>query len=175
MYRRLKNLLGVSLIILAIVLSQLPMGAVQAVTTPEQGAEQETNGETSGEDVDANGADTNNSDVTDGTSTDGEDVNESGSNSDSNNETSDDTDSLENQPAVVDDGESETSGTGTTKAEYTVEFDYGFEGLNGITQKLVQEGTPINKVVADDEWKISVDGGSEVIDKSKTYTIKGHE
>lgn len=39
MYRRLKNLLGVSLIILAIVLSQLPMGAVQADTTSQEGVE----------------------------------------------------------------------------------------------------------------------------------------
>ena len=49
MYRRLKNLLGVSLIILAIVLSQLPMGAVQADTTTQSGTEVSQEGTDTGE------------------------------------------------------------------------------------------------------------------------------
>lgn len=55
MYRRLKNLLGVSLIILAIVLSQMPMEAVQADTTQteeEQVAENEPVSSASGNEQD---------------------------------------------------------------------------------------------------------------------------
>ncbi len=131
MYRRLKYLLGVSLIILAIVLSQLPMGAVQADTTTQSGTEVSQENDDTGEknETDENAVDREN-EKTDENAVDKENE-EADENKDilENNEQNDDVENTANENTVmpIDDSNDDGSSTPAASAEtYTVTFDYGF-------------------------------------------------
>ena len=182
MYRRLKNLLGVSLIILAIVLSQLPMGAVQADTSSQNGTE------VSEESVDNREKTESDENVDKEENAESDENVDNGENAepDENVDNGEKTESDEN----VDNGENteaegnaginlaNNTGTGdsTTTASnvtYDVTFDYGFVGLKPtITNTTVGSGNPIQ--IAEDKWKITDDTGVEqVLSKQQYYTIGG--
>lgn len=150
MYRRLKNLLGVSLIILAIVLSQLPMGAVQADTTSQDGTE------VLGENI---AAEENN--VLDETT---------GSEDETKGVTTTDEDTNEIVAVVAGDSDISTTDSSIT---HTVKFDYGFASLDGdtsIVQEMeVQENKLVN--VSDSQWMIN----NKLLEPGETYNIDGRE
>ena len=142
MYRRLKNLLGVSLIIFAIVLSQVPLGDVQADLV-------------SGEETQE----------TEETTTVHESDTENGYNGETDIMTIDDGEVTGDE---VTDGEA-TDGDGTD-TYYTVTFNYGFlEITPDIPTKPVKSGSAIN--IADSDWKITINGESKQLVKNQSYKI----
>ncbi len=172
MYRRLKNILGVSLIILAIVLSQLPMGDVQADPTDTGVTEEVSNDQDDGntdirDEVNDDSADDTGNDVEIDDENDDDIDNSLDSEAGGQN-----TDSLVNQPALIDDGDSTDTATSTSTTKYTVTFDYGFLNINAEPETIeVAHGEIITA-----DWKIDgaslVEGTDYTID-NLTYTFKG--
>ena len=161
MYRRLKNLLGVSLIILAIVLSQLPMGAVQADTTSQDETEVTTGADVEkDEQVDSETEDT----VSDGEKTE----------NDVDTEDEDSSDNEANGIAVVNSLDGDDSGVATidSSSYYTVSFNYGFASLevDTVMQTLdVQEG--LIKIPDGKTWTIPTSDGDKELTPGETYEI----
>ena len=175
MYRRLKNLLGVSLIILAIVLSQLPMGAVQADTIAAQGTQQETDCTS----VDTDSAEDNDI-VSDDTNADnGAGTTESDNAQDSSyneNTTTDAGSNADNEVMLVDDirGSNTLSGAAGTTESYTVTFDCGFVGLQTtVPESMTVESGNMIKVTT--PWQISDKQGTRDLTENGIYEIDGIE
>ena len=182
MYRRLKNLLGVSLIILAIVLSQLPMGAVQADTTVQSGTEEQqsdvvdTTENTGGDEVvDADGTnDKNDNENQIDEKVAQENLQKQDQNIDvvSGDENTDDTNKDANTDDINTDvtNESDPDPAADTRETFEVTFDYGFLGLNPTIQKIsVKKGDPIQ--IEASEWKITDKNGQQVLEKHTPYEI----
>lgn len=161
MYRRLKNLLGVSLIILAIVLSQLPMGAVQADTISRGGA------------TDVSAEDTNIEEKI-------EEKNETSVVSGENNETDENAVSVEENETIAMlshvsavNGGVMPAATGVT---YTVKFDYGFPSSvvsSEPSSAPIAEGYTLGDNVG---WKIggvALEAGTDYVIGGVTYTFNG--
>lgn len=177
MYRRLKNLLGVSLIILAIVLSQLPMGAVQADTISQGGTEVSDEENDTGENSGTKAANEESNEAA--KSTGNEENRESAKNAVG--EENDEENNAATEAADIAAFSSARAVTGTatpaaSTVTYTVTFDYGFPSSAASTEPAsasVADGYTLGDNI---DWKINGNAlvvGTDYTIGTKTYTFTG--